>query len=77
MPYFSQMAECFSCELIPLIITIRDVVLCYDVRGFGVEQMVVSTALDGAYSVNSGRVVELVQYVDCQSIEQVVVESLY
>ena len=32
MPYFSQMTECFLCELIPVIITIQNVVLCYVVQ---------------------------------------------
>ena len=55
----------------------------HDVRNFwiaqsaDVERMIVSTALNGANSINSGRVVEPVQYVDCQSIEKVAVESMY
>ena len=85
------MTECFLCELVLVDITFRSVVLSYvmkrsayvhDVRNFwiaysaDVERMVVSTAPDGANSINSGRVVELIQYIDCRSIEKVVVESL-
>ena len=38
--------------------------------------MIVSTSPDGANGLNSGRVIEVVQYVDCRSIDKVVVESL-
>ena len=69
----------------------RNVVLCdvvkrsayvHNVRGFRVAQsaniecMVVPTPLSGADSINCGRVVELVQYFDCRSVDEVGVESL-
>jgi hypothetical protein len=43
MPYFGQVIECFLCELIPVIVVFRNVVLCdvversayvHDVRSF-------------------------------------------
>ena len=39
--------------------------------------MIVSTTPYGANGFNSGRIVEVVQYVDGRSIDKVVVESLY
>ena len=40
-----------------------------------VLRMIVSTSPYGVNGLNSGRVIEVVQYVDCRSIDKVEVES--